>query len=134
MKLPMVIVKEPSGSFSAGFLDLPGCLTSGHDLEDLMDGVQDAVETWMHGKDASAFPARASTLTEAMEHEYAQDGAIVFVEVDTGFMNKKTVKANLTVPERHLTRIDKFVEKHPKFNRSSLMTHATLEFIERTDA
>lgn len=132
MKLPIVVVKESSSSYSAGFLDLPGCLTSGDSLEDLMDGIQDAVETWMHGKDSSEFPGKASTLAEALEHEYANDGAIVFVDVDTSFLDKKAVKANLTIPAWVLKRIDDAVAKSnvPKDNRSKFMTRAALEFIE----
>ncbi|MBI9110273.1 type II toxin-antitoxin system HicB family antitoxin [Maridesulfovibrio ferrireducens] len=133
MKLPIVVVKEPSGSYSAGFLDLPGCITSGDDPEDLMDGMQDAVETWMHGRDSSEFPGKASTLAEALEHEYANDGAIVFVDIDTSFLDETAVKANLTIPAWKLAKIDKAVEKSDvdKDNRSKFMTRAALDYAAR---
>ena len=111
------------------FPDLPGCMTDGDNLEDLMRSAVDALESWMaatveHGEslpdssDAEALKAKADACEEP----------VLFIVPVTGYLPDISTRINITSTVSKIAEITAFA-KRVKCSRSELMVDATLAYI-----
>ena len=125
MKYPVIIhVNEAGTEYGVIVPDFPGVFSGGSTIEECLENVQDAVECYYEDVDVKELPA-PSPLKDVMHMECAEGGAIMLAEVDTSFLNKKTVRVNISIPEYLLGRIDK--KAHAAgLSRSAYMVKAAL--------
>lgn len=128
MKFPMIVYKSDTSDFAGLLPDFPGCYPSSETAEGLMEGVQDAVETWMDGEDASVFPL-PSKLEEVLNSAQAAGKAVVWVDVDTAFLDNSTVRISMSVPKYALGKIDKAAKRAGKTRSGYLVESALVRMI-----
>lgn len=115
--------------FWCEFPDLPGCLTDGDDLEDLMKNAVDAMESWLDAtvEDGGVLPdaSDAETLRKKMDE---CDDPVLFIVPVTGYLSDETVRINITGAESKIAEITAFAKRVGR-TRSELMLDATLDYI-----
>ena len=120
---------DGKGGLWCEFPDLPGCMTDGDDLEDLMRNASDALESWIaatvdHGEklpdasDADALKQKAA----------AADEPVLFVVPVTAYRPSVPVRINITSTEDKIAEITAFAKRVGR-TRSELMVDATLEYV-----
>jgi len=66
----------------------------------------------------------------AQDQEY-QGGIWYLVEIDLNKLDTKTRRINITIPERLLTRVDRYVKEHRFDSRSGFLARAAEVFINQ---
>ncbi|MBP5254547.1 MAG: type II toxin-antitoxin system HicB family antitoxin [Lachnospiraceae bacterium] len=89
--------------------DLPGCITSGYDLQDAITQITDAASGWLVVAEDSGDPIPAPTPQSEIERE---DGCSVsFISVDTiayrALTDTRSVRKNVSLPQWMVTLADK---------------------------
>jgi predicted RNase H-like HicB family nuclease len=125
MLYPVIIHKDESTDYGVIVPDFPGVFSGGSTLEEALTNVQDAIETFYEGEE-DAVPPHPSRLEKALASEDAQGGAVVLVDVDFGFLEKKAVPVNITLPVWLRNRIDK-AAKDAGVTRSRFLAQAAQE-------
>ena len=98
---PAVFKREDSGLYAVEFPDIPGCFTSGDDLDDAMLMAEDALAFMLYGyeKEKKEIP-KPSKLTDI---ENDGKSFVNYIRCDTLWYRKKNsgtaVKKTLTIPE-----------------------------------
>ena len=67
-------------------------------------------------------------LTKKAEYK---DGIWHLVEIDLNKLDTKTRRVNITIPERLLTRVDRYVKEHRFDSRSGFLVQAAETFISQ---
>jgi predicted RNase H-like HicB family nuclease len=106
MLYPVVVHKDEGSDYGVIVPDFPGVFSGGETLEKALANVQDAIETFYEGGEDAA-PPYPSPLEKALACEDALGGAVVLVDVNFDFLEKKTVPVNITLPVWLRNRIDK---------------------------
>ena len=97
MKYPIIVHSDPgTAGFSASVPDFPGCYTAGDTLEELTANVQEAVELYLDGEEMD-LPA-PTPLEVVLASDDAREGAVLVVDVDLSFLDRKAVPVNITMP------------------------------------
>ncbi len=109
--------------------DLPGCMTDGDNLEDLMGNATAALESWLeaasdHGE---ALP-RPSGAEELRAKATACRDPILFVVPVTGYLPDAPARINITSTEGKIAEITAYARRVRR-TRSELMVTATLDYI-----
>ncbi len=120
----MIVYKSDPSSYGGFLPDFPGCYPMGETLDELMQDVQSAVETWMEGEDPAIFPL-PSSLESVQASEDAKGRALVLVDVNTSFLDGATERVNITVPRYALSAIDRLA-KAQGMSRSAYMVKSSL--------
>ena len=120
---------DGKGGLWCEFPDLPGCMTDGDNLEDLVKNAADALESWMeatidHGE---TMPA-SSSIEELNEKAASCEEPVLLVVPVTGYLPDRPMRINVTSTEAKIAEITAFA-KRVKRTRSELMVDATLEYI-----
>ena len=123
MRYPMIVYKSDGSDYCGLLPDFPGLFVAEKTLDELVDSVQDAVETWMDGEAPEAFPAPCS-LEQAAAREDARGRALVMVEIDPAFLDDKVGRINITVPRYALAMIDRAAKKAGKKRSTFLVERA----------
>ena len=111
------------------FPDLPGCMTDGDDLDDLMKNAADALESWLSSaRDAGSTLPEASGADELKAKAERSDEPVLFVAPVTGYLPDVPARINITSTEAKIAEITAFA-KRVKRTRSELMVDATLAYI-----
>ncbi len=91
---------EAGTKFYARVPDLPGCITTGHSLQDAIDQITDAASGWLVGAEDEGLDIPAVTAQSELEHE---DSALLsLVQVDTiayrAMTDTRAVRKNVSLP------------------------------------
>ena len=113
-----LIRKDTDSDFGVDFPDFPGCISAGTTLDEARRMAQEALELHVGGmiEDGEALPVGSSLETIMADPENAD--AVAFV-VTVPEAADRTVRVNITLPERLLRRIDKRAK-----NRSAFLARA----------
>ncbi len=117
------------GGLWGEFPDIPGCMTDGDNLEDLMKNAMDALKSMLelmidHGETLPV-PSDAHTLKAKAD---ACEDPVMFVVPVTGYFPDEPVRINITSTTSKIAEITAFA-KRIKCTRSELMVNATLDYI-----
>jgi predicted RNase H-like HicB family nuclease len=115
--------------------DLPGCFSAGDTMEEAIANAEEAI--LLHLEDDFA-PGNArvpsvSTLADLQSRKEYQGFAWGVVDVDLGKLSARSLRVNITVPERLLNTIDEYAERHGE-SRSAFLTRAALEAMAKDAA
>ena len=113
-----LIRKDTDSDFGVDFPDFPGCISAGTTLDEARRMAQEALELHVGGmiEDGEALPVGSSLETIMADPENADAVAFVVTVPDAA---DRTVRVNITLPERLLRRIDERVK-----NRSAFLARA----------
>jgi predicted RNase H-like HicB family nuclease len=115
--------------------DLPGCFSAGETMEEAIANAEEAI--LLHLEDDFA-PGNArvpsvSSLAQLQSRRDYRGFAWGVVDVDLGKLSTKSLRVNITVPERLLNTIDEYAERHGE-SRSAFLTRAALEAMAKDAA
>ncbi|WP_417292325.1 type II toxin-antitoxin system HicB family antitoxin [Desulfovibrio porci] len=127
MHYPVIIHKDEGSDYGVTVPDFPGVFTGGDTLDDALKNVQDAIETFYEGEEVESLPD-ASPLERILASEDARGGAVVLVDVNFDFLEKKTVPVNITMPLYVRNRIDKAATARG-LTRSAFLVKAAQAFV-----
>jgi len=113
-----LIRKDSDSDFGVDFPDFPGCISAGTTLDEARRMAQEALELHVGGmiEDGEALPVGSSLETIMADPENADAVAFVVTVPDAA---DRTVRVNITLPERLLRRIDERAK-----NRSAFLARA----------
>ena len=94
------IPTEDGTGFYCRVPDLPGCITTGDDLDDAIDQITDAASIWLVSNEDDGLPVIPATPQDQLPHE---DGAIFSViRIDTlayrAQIDTRAVRKNVSLP------------------------------------
>ena len=124
MKFPAVIHTNDDKDFGIFLPDIPGVFSSEASFEECLKNVQDAVELVCEAKGIKELP-QPSSLADIMASESAKDGWVMPADIDTSFLNNKTIRISLSLPEYLVARIDKRAHQ-AGMTRSAYMVQSAL--------
>jgi len=113
-----LIRKEASSDFGVDFPDFPGCVSAGATLDEARRMAQEAIELHVSGmvEDGEELPSPSSL--EVIMADPENSDAVAFL-VTLPEAVDRTVRVNITLPERLLRRIDERAK-----NRSAFLARA----------
>ena len=113
-----LIRKDADSDFGVDFPDFPGCVSAGATLDEARQMAQEALEFHVGGilDDGEALPVPSSL--EAIMADPENADAVAFL-VTVPEAADRTVRVNITLPERLLRRIDERAK-----NRSAFLARA----------
>lgn len=122
-----LIHKDGDSDFGVSFPDFPGCTTAGRSLEEARTLAQEALAFHIEGmeQDGEALPS-PSSLDTIMRHPDFADGVAFLVDRRSV---GKTIRVNVTLEERLLSRIADVSR-----NRSKFLAEAAWEKLQREQA
>lgn len=123
MLYPIIMHKEEGTAYGIIIPDFPGCYTAGDTLKEALANVQEAIELYMEGEDMA--PPAPSALENVLALEDARDGAVLLVDVDMSFLEKKSVPVNITMPVYVRNTIDR-AAKARGMSRSAFIVESAL--------
>jgi len=120
MYFPAAVFIEEGKAYGVTLPDIPGCNTAGDSLEEALANVQEAVELACEGLEERPVPRGIAV--HAADPGYA--GAVwAMVNVDMGFLDRRTVRVNITLPAGTLAEIDR-AARGRGLSRSAFLAHA----------
>lgn len=130
-KTYFMIVFENVDGLWCEFPDLPGCLTDGATLEELLRNAADALDSWMESavEHGDALPD-ASSAAELQTALAAAGPEARFLAPVGGYLPSEPARINVTSTADKITEITDYAKRH-KRTRSELMVSATLDLIRR---
>jgi predicted RNase H-like HicB family nuclease len=96
--------KDPGSAWSATFPDFPGCFTAADDIQALPRMAQEAVQ--VHFEDENLPIPRPSIPEDWAGDARFTGGYWVLLDIDLSQISAKSVRLNISLPERLLGRID----------------------------
>lgn len=125
----MFVHGEGKGGLWCEFPDLPGCMTDGDNLDDLLKNASDALESWLASvRDSGDALPEASDVKDLKAKADASGDPVLFIVPVTGYLPGAPARINITSTEAKIAEITAFA-KRVKRTRSELMVNATLEYI-----
>jgi len=115
--------------------DLPGCFSAGDTMEEAIANAEEAILLHLE-EDFAPGNARVpsvSALAELQSLKEYQGFTWGVVDVDLGKLSARSLRVNITVPERLLNTIDEYAERHGE-SRSAFLTRAALEAMAKDAA
>jgi predicted RNase H-like HicB family nuclease len=121
-----LIRKDADSDFGVDFPDFPGCESAGATLDEARRMAQEALELHIGGvlEDGEALPV--PSLLEAVMADPEIADAVAFL-VSVPKAADRTVRVNMTLPERLLRRIDERAK-----NRSTFLARAAEKALEES--
>jgi len=115
-----VVKKSKSTNYQVIFPDFPSCITAGRSFAEAAEFAYEALQFHIDGmvEDKEEIP-NASTL-DAIKKKYKKAEAFLMIEAK---IPTKSVRINITVDEKFLRKLDKYLEKHDG-NRSLFFVEA----------
>lgn len=133
MRFPIAIeCGNPSHAFGVVVPDLPGTFSAGDTIDEAITRSEEAILLMLEDfiERGEAFPKPSSI--ETLRHRKEFDGwAWAFVDVDLTKLSGKTVRINITLPERLLASIDAFSHQEGE-SRSGFLARAAAEAMARS--
>ena len=116
-----VVHKDADSDYGIHFPDLPGCFSADGDLVELERNAIEAIDLFLEGEEAAAYPARDMNAVRAeldVDDAHAMLMAIPFVRA-----GGRTVRVNFTVDAATLAAIDA-AAKRRNLSRSAFLVSA----------
>jgi predicted RNase H-like HicB family nuclease len=136
MLFPIAIeIGDAKHAYGVVVPDLPGCFSAGDTMEEAIANAEEAILLQLEDDLApgNARVPSVSTLAELQACDEYQGFAWGIVDVDLGKLSAKSLRVNITVPERLLNTIDEYAERHGE-SRSAFLTRAALEAMAKDAA
>ena len=120
---------DGKGGLWCEFPDLPGCMTDGDNLDDLMKNAADALESWIADvrENGGTLPKASSAEDLKVKADMCED-PVLFVAPVTGYLPDVPARINVTSTAAKIDEITAFAKK-TGCTRSELMVRATLDYI-----
>ena len=96
MRYPVIVHKDGGSDYGVTVPDFPGVFSGGETLDEALANVQDAIETFYEGEEVERLPD-PSPLESVLASEDAEGGAVVLVDVNFDFLEKKAAYLNTGV-------------------------------------
>lgn len=123
MRYPVIVHKDGGSDYGVTVPDFPGVFSGGETLDEALANVQDAIETFYEGEEVERLPD-PSPLESVLASEDAEGGAVVLVDVNFDFLEKKAVPVNITVPLYLRKQIDTAAKEQGLTRSAFLITAA----------
>lgn len=127
MKFPVCVHTDTGESYGVTIPDIPGCFTAGDTLDEALANVQEAVEC--HLAVADIPPPVPSPVHKFLNDPVCEGGVWVLVDIDLSFLNVKTRRVNISVPENELAIIDREAKKRG-VSRSAFLVEAARRAVD----
>ncbi len=130
---PVVIHKDNDSDFGVTVPDLPGCFSAGASIDEALQQAKEAIGCHIEGLllDNEDLPSPTPDYTTLAQKKEYSDGIWHLVEIDLSKLDTKTRRVNITIPERLLNRMDRYVKEHRLDSRSGFIAQATETFINQ---
>jgi len=131
MRYPIAIeIGDDDTAYGVIVPDLPGCFSAGDTLDDAVANAEEAILLFLEDAiDEGRVPPKASTLSDLRARPDFNGWTWALANVDLSKLNTKSVRVNITVPDRLLSAIDAYAERHGE-TRSGFLTRAAMEAME----
>lgn len=107
MKYPVVIHKDEDSDYGVTVPDLPGCFSAGETFDEALEMAREAMELHLEGLlDEGMNVPEPSPIESLLSNPDYAGGVWALVDVDLSRLSGKTVRVNITLPERVLAIID----------------------------
>ena len=122
--------RENAGGYSVSVVELPGCFSAADTLQEAISSAEEAILGHLDVmvEDGMPIPPPCSE----PPHDLARNELLVAVEVDLSKieLSGKSVRLNVSIPERAVTLIDR-AAKRAGMSRSGFLTTAALTYADR---
>jgi predicted RNase H-like HicB family nuclease len=127
MQFPIFVHKDEDSNFGVIVPDLPGCFSAGSTIEEAIQNAHEAIECHLEGllQDNEPIPLKKS-VEEHLENPEFQGGVLAIVDIDLSKISGKTIRINITIPERFLKQIDDYTQGG---NRSGFLVDAAMSYM-----
>lgn len=127
MQFPIFIHKDENSDYGVIVPDLPGCFSAGSTIEEAIQNAHEAIECHLEGllKDNEPIPLKKS-VEQHLENPDFQGGVLAVVDIDLSKISGKTVRINISIPERFLKQIDDYTQGE---NRSGFLVDAAMNYM-----
>jgi predicted RNase H-like HicB family nuclease len=107
--------------------DLPGCFSAGDSLDEAISNAEEAILLFLEDyADEDKAPPPPSKLQQLQEHADYEGSTWAIVNVDIAKLSTRSVRVNVTLPDRLLHTIDTYVDRHGE-TRSGFLARAAME-------
>ena len=129
MQYPIFIHKDKDSAFGVIVPDLPGCYSAGDTIEEAIENAHEAIELHIECllSDNESLPLKKS-VDEHLENPDLKGGVVAVIDVDISKLSGKTIRINVSLPERFLKQIDEFTHNHGG-NRSGFLLDAAMTYM-----
>ena len=136
MRYPIVIHKDEGSSYGVTVPDLPGCFSGGETLEDALTASEEAILSHIEVLliDGESVPKQRPLEEHQTNEDYA-DGVWALVDADVSKLSGRSVRVNITLPERVLAIVDEAAKREGE-TRSGYLARAAMGYVgdNRSDA
>ncbi|MET0256511.1 MAG: type II toxin-antitoxin system HicB family antitoxin [Luteibacter sp.] len=131
MRYPIAIeTGDNTTAYGVVVPDLPGCFSAGDTLDEAVANAEEAILLYLEDAiEGGTIPPKASLLAELRSRPDFQGWTWALANVDLSKLSTKAVRVNITVPDRLLSAIDAYAERHGE-TRSGFLTRAAMEAME----
>ena len=123
MLYPVYIHKDKTSAYGLTFPDFSGCFSAADEIDDIARAAQEAVETHFDGE--GTMPPAPSRPEDWSRDKRFKGGYWMLVEIDLERVSNKSVRLNISLPERLVARIDAFA-KSRRLSRSAFLARAAM--------
>lgn len=129
MQYPIFIHKDFDSDYGVIVPDLPGCFSSGKTIEKAIKNAREAIECHLEGllADKEPLPIK-KPIEEHLNDPELNDGFLALIEIDLSKLSGKSIRVNITLPERFLKQIDEYTKQFGG-NRSAFLAEAAMNFM-----
>lgn len=110
--------------------DLPGCVSAGDTLTETLGNAEEAILCHLDGMIADGEPIPNPSVNAPDDLPAGCMVAVVDFDLNKLALSGKTVRLNVSIPERTVALIDR-AAKRAGTSRSNFLTQAAMAFIER---
>ncbi|MET3107411.1 putative RNase H-like HicB family nuclease [Oxalobacteraceae bacterium GrIS 2.11] len=135
MNIPIIIHKESASVYGVTVPDIPGCFSSGENIDQAIQNTKDAIYSHVEllfesNEPISISPSAIDTLLDNPDYH---GGIWMLVDVDVNKLDPTPARINVSVPRFILSKIDSFLEhdQHGRQHesRSGFLARAALKVI-----
>jgi predicted RNase H-like HicB family nuclease len=133
MRFAVVIHKDQNSDYGVIVPDMPGCFSAGTTIEEALNMAKDAILCHVEGllMDDEKIP-QPSPIEKYWDNPEFEGGKFMLIEINSSEISGKIARINVTIPERILAKVDKYVARNGG-NRSALMTDAIVELMSKQE-
>ena len=129
MRYAIVIHRDEGSSYGGTVPDLPGCFSGGATLEEALAASEEAILSHVEVllMDGESVPKQKPLEEHQVNEDYA-DGVWALVDADVSKLSGKSVRVNITLPERVLAIVDEAAKREGE-TRSGYLVRAALGYV-----
>ncbi len=128
-KYLVYVEKAHDTLFSVTIPDFPGVFSTSPTIEGIAANVQEAIELYFEDETGLEVPAPSGIEALSADPDYS-GGFWLLVEVDFSFLNLKSRRINVTMPENILVKVDREARRR-NITRSAFLSEAVLAAMDR---